>query len=118
MNEDITCFIESSGTTSEDIYAEMLVTDKPVVTNSIGQRIDAIITCSTSGTINETLSNFALTPQNELIAGNYRILAVDAVSTGSANALVHCELNLKGIELGVPFIGRTAPKQAIHPLNN
>ena len=118
MNEDVTCFIESSGTTSEDLYAEMLVTDKPVVTNSIGQRIDAIITCSTSGTINETLSNFSLTPESELVAGNYRILAVDAVSTGSANAIVHSEINLKGIELGVPFIARTAPKQAIHPLNN
>lgn len=118
LNEDVTCFIESSATTSEDIYATLFVTDKPTVTNSIGQRVDAIITCSTSGTINETIANFALTPENELIAGIYRILHVDAVSTASANALIYAELNIKGLELGIPFIPRTAPKQNISPLNN
>jgi len=119
LNEDVTCFVESSGTTSEDIYATLFVTDKPTVTNSIGQRIDAIITCSTpASTIAETLTNAALTPENELLAGIYRILHVDAVSTASANALVYSELNIKGLELGVPFIPRTSPKQNISPLNN
>ena len=94
------------------------MTNKPTLTNSIGQRIDAIITCSTSGTINETIANFSLTPENELVAGNYRVLGVDALSTASGNALVYSELNFKGIELGVPFIPRTAPKQNIHPINN
>jgi hypothetical protein len=117
-NEDVTSFIESSGTTSEDIYSCLFVTNKPTVTNSIGQRVDAIITCSTSGTINETIANFSLTPENELVAGNYRVLGVDAVSTASGNALIYGELNFKGIELGVPFVPRTAPKQNIHPINN
>jgi hypothetical protein len=117
-NENITSRVTSSGTTSEDIYTHLFVTDKPFVTNSIGQRVDKIIRSTFSGTVGEDIANFALTPDNELEAGSYRILKVDAVSRGSACDLIYGEIVMKGIELGVPFIPRTAPKQNIHPINN
>jgi hypothetical protein len=117
--DDVECKIKSSGTTSEDIYAMAFVTDKPVVDNSIGQRTDVILNCTTTAsTLNESLVNVSLTPTNELIAGNYRLLKVDAISPDSANALIYGEINFKQFPQGIPFIPRTSVKQNIHPINN
>ena len=117
-NEDVKARLSSSGTTSEVMACEVFVTDYNVVPTSVGQRVDRIIKCDTSGTVSTSIANFALTPDNELEAGNYRIVKADVCSIDSSNTLIHSGLVLKGLPEAVPLVPRSAVSQDIPTINN
>ena len=116
-NEDVSCGLVSSGTTSEVCFAVFWVTDMNTVDNSIGQRVDVIQRATLSGTVNTDLTNFELTADNALKSGDYRVLKMDVLSRGGANNLIYSELVLKGLAEGQPCIPRTDPRQPQHSAN-
>ena len=116
-NEDVTCGLVSSATTSEVCYAVFWVTDMSVVDNSVGARIDVIQRATLSGTVNTTLTNFELTSDNQLKSGDYRIIKADVLSRAGANNLLYSEFVLKGLAEGQPCIPRTDPRQPQHTAN-
>lgn len=120
--EDVTCNIESSATTSEPTWGIFGVTDYPIVPNSIGTQIDFVLRATiSSGTVNTSLTNFALTFDNSLSTlpnPLYEIVKADVCSPAGANKLIFAGIKFTDIVHALPLIPRSSGITPVSPLNN